>query len=54
MDKIELEIIGISANTTGNNAYALILKEVEGNRQLPIVIGASCHKLFSALLQIHI
>lgn len=40
MDKIELEIIGISANTTGNNAYALILKEVEGNRQLPIVIGA--------------
>jgi len=40
MDKIELEIVGISANPTGNNAYALILEEVEGRRRLPIVIGA--------------
>jgi bifunctional DNase/RNase len=35
-----LNIRGISYSQTQNGAYALILKEVKGNRQLPIVIGA--------------
>ncbi len=35
-----LNIRGISYSQTQNGAYALILKEVGGNRQLPIVIGA--------------
>ncbi|SCY27369.1 hypothetical protein SAMN05192588_1990 [Nonlabens sp. Hel1_33_55] len=35
-----LNIRGISYSQTQNGAYALILKESGGNRQLPIVIGA--------------
>lgn len=35
-----LTIRGISYSQTQNGAYALVLKEVEGSRQLPIVIGA--------------
>jgi bifunctional DNase/RNase len=39
MDLIKLEIIGISYTQAQNGAYALILKESDGNRKLPIVIG---------------
>ncbi|MGB3591679.1 MAG: bifunctional nuclease family protein [Nonlabens sp.] len=35
-----LTIRGISYSQTQNGAYALVLKEVDGVRQLPIVIGA--------------
>ena len=35
-----LNIRGISYSETQNGAYALVLKEVGGDRQLPIVIGA--------------
>ncbi|QJP34216.1 hypothetical protein F0365_07265 [Nonlabens sp. Ci31] len=35
-----LNIRGISYSQTQNGAYALVLKEVDGPRQLPIVIGA--------------
>ena len=35
-----LKIKGISYSQTQNGAYALILNEVEGDRKLPIVIGA--------------
>ncbi len=35
-----LSIRGISYSQTQNGAYALVLKEVGGDRQLPIVIGA--------------
>ncbi|PQJ19097.1 bifunctional nuclease family protein [Nonlabens tegetincola] len=35
-----LSIRGISYSQTQNGAYALVLKEVDGTRQLPIVIGA--------------
>jgi bifunctional DNase/RNase len=35
-----LNIRGISYSQTQNGAYALVLKEVDGSRQLPIVIGA--------------
>lgn len=39
MDKIQLVVLGLSASPASNNAYALILKEVDGNRRLPIIIG---------------
>jgi hypothetical protein len=37
---VRLNIKGISYSQTQNGAYALILSEVEGERKLPIVIGA--------------
>jgi len=40
MEKKQLVIMGISPNPTANNAYALILKESDGKRRLPIIIGA--------------
>ncbi len=40
MEKKQLVIMGISPSPTANNAYALILKESDGKRRLPIIIGA--------------
>ncbi|APY11329.1 hypothetical protein BWZ22_08775 [Seonamhaeicola sp. S2-3] len=40
MSLVRLNIKGISYSQTQNGAYALILNEVEGDRKLPIVIGA--------------
>lgn len=40
MSLVKLNIKGISYSQTQNGAYALILNEAEGDRQLPIVIGA--------------
>lgn len=40
MNLIQLDIKGISYSQTQTGAYALLLSEVQGNRQLPIVIGA--------------
>ncbi len=41
MDKVECEIIGLSRGGIGgaSGAFALLLKEIEGNRRLPILIG---------------
>lgn len=39
MSKVECEIIGISSSASTGGAYALLLKEVFGNRRLPIIIG---------------
>lgn len=39
MEKIKLEIIGMSYSQSQSGAYALILGETEGIRRLPIVIG---------------
>lgn len=39
MDKIKLEIAGLSYSQTQSGAYALVLAESGGNRQLPIIIG---------------
>ena len=39
MSLVKLTIKGISYSQTQNGAYALILNEVDGDRQLPIVIG---------------
>lgn len=39
MDKVKLEIIGMSYSQSQSGAYALILGEVDGKRRLPIIIG---------------
>jgi bifunctional DNase/RNase len=39
MNKIKLEIVGLSFSQTQSGAYALILSETEGSRRLPIIIG---------------
>ena len=39
MDKIRLDILGLSASQTSSGSFALILGERGGNRRLPIVIG---------------
>ena len=40
MSLVKITIKGISYSQTQNGAYALILNEVDGERKLPIVIGA--------------
>lgn len=40
MDLVQLDIKGISYSQTQTGAYALLLSEISGKRQLPIVIGA--------------
>ena len=40
MSLVRLNIKGISYSQTQNGAYALIFSEVDGDRKLPIVIGA--------------
>lgn len=39
MNKLKLEIIGLTFSQTQSGAYALVLGEEEGNRRLPIIIG---------------
>lgn len=40
MDRVQVEILGLSTSPASGGAYALILKESEGKRRLPIIIGA--------------
>lgn len=40
MNKVQCEILGLSTNPSTGGAYAILLKEVEGVRRLPIIIGA--------------
>lgn len=40
MEKIELEIVALSHSITQNNSYAIVLRELDGQRKMPIVIGA--------------
>jgi bifunctional DNase/RNase len=40
VQKIQCEILGLSSSPSTGGAYAILLKEVEGNRRLPIIIGA--------------
>lgn len=39
MDRVQVEILGISTSPSSNGAYALVLKEVDGERRIPIIIG---------------
>lgn len=41
MNKVEVEILGLSTSPASNGAYALILQEKHGSRRLPIIIGAN-------------
>jgi len=40
LEKIQCEILGLSSSPSTGGAYAILLKEYEGNRRLPIIIGA--------------
>ena len=39
MDKIKLEILGLSSSQSQTGSFALVLGEEGGNRRLPIIIG---------------
>lgn len=39
MEKLKLEIVGLSYSQTQSGAYALVLGEEKGKRRLPIIIG---------------
>ncbi len=39
MDKIKLEILGLSSSQSQSGSFALVLGEERGNRRLPIIIG---------------
>jgi uncharacterized protein len=39
VDRVLVDILGLSTNPASGGAYALILREVDGNRRLPIIIG---------------
>jgi hypothetical protein len=41
VDRVQVDILGLSTNPASGGAYALILKEVNGTRRLPIIIGAA-------------
>lgn len=40
MKKIRLKILGLSYSQDQSGAYALVLAETDGNRRIPIIIGA--------------
>lgn len=40
MQKIQCEILGLSTSPATGGAYAILLKEINGVRRLPIIIGA--------------
>ncbi len=40
MDKIQCEILGLSTSPATGGAYAILLKEIDGVRRLPIIIGS--------------
>lgn len=40
MQKIQCEILGLSSSPSTGGAYAILLKESNGSRRLPIIIGA--------------
>jgi bifunctional DNase/RNase len=39
VEKIKLEILGLSSSQSQSGSFALVLGETEGNRRLPIIIG---------------
>lgn len=39
MELIQVEILGLSSSSSSGGAFALVLREVDGTRQLPIIIG---------------
>jgi len=41
VERVLVDILGLSTNPQSGGAYALILREINGNRRLPIIIGAA-------------
>lgn len=41
MEKVELKVLNISNSQAQASAYAMVLQEVDGDRQLPIIIGSA-------------
>jgi bifunctional DNase/RNase len=39
VEKIQLEILGLSSSQSQSGSFALVLGETQGNRRLPIIIG---------------
>ncbi len=39
MEKVKLNVLGLSYNHSNSGAYALVLAEEEGERRIPIIIG---------------
>ncbi len=39
MEKVELSIVALAQSETQNNSFIVLLKEEEGDRRLPVVIG---------------
>lgn len=39
MNKVQVEILGLSSSPSVGGAYALLLREIYGQRRLPIIIG---------------
>lgn len=39
MERIRLQLLGITYNQIESGVYAVILREVDGNRRIPIIIG---------------
>ena len=40
MEKVKLSVLGLSYSETQSGAYALVLAEEDGDRRIPIIIGA--------------
>jgi bifunctional DNase/RNase len=40
VNKVQVEILGLSSTPSAGGAYAILLKEIYGTRRLPIIIGA--------------
>jgi len=40
LDKVQVDILGLSSSPSAGGAYALLLKESYGARRLPIIIGS--------------
>ena len=40
MQKIQCEILGLSSSPSTGGAYAILLREIDGSKRLPIIIGA--------------
>jgi bifunctional DNase/RNase len=40
LEKVQCEILGLSSSPSTGGAYAILLKEINGARRLPIIIGA--------------
>ena len=54
MNQVELKIKGLSSTTFPTEGYALVLKEADGTRRLPVLIGAyEAHSIKVMMIRYH-